>query len=297
MFWKKRKSKAGGGLGSEFEALLQFAADVSSWEALQTDQLKAAAFFRFIQIGKPNPIGQMAMLDPHEAYRVLRQRLTRDDRLDLVNRIIAHAEEDGASFMALAPALTHETDAGVGSTAAVAMAMLHPRKNGDPLTGPKFLLETADQPFVSETARVGILSGLALLGDERVKPLLLGVWRKLKSTESRRILAAASNSMVTTLQIDFLIDWLEHAEEDADIGSVAGAMCRMPSVAMHGRVFEVTRCFPASECDDGDPVDVVNHWSFPEYAEVIRPRLEPIIAAESHPRYIPKVLEYWSAAE
>jgi hypothetical protein len=50
---------------------------------------------------------------------------------------------------------------------------------------------------------------------------------------------------------------------------------------------EVERTFPA------EPIRPLTAWTFPEYLEQIRPRLERPAASEAEPKLIPHLFEYW----
>jgi hypothetical protein len=58
-------------------------------------------------------------------------------------------------------------------------------------------------------------------------------------------------------------------------------------------VIRERRCFPIFDAGDESPVSIDERWSFAEYARIIRPRLEPLIARESEPKDIPSLLQIW----
>jgi hypothetical protein len=56
-------------------------------------------------------------------------------------------------------------------------------------------------------------------------------------------------------------------------------------------VRDIERDFPVVDPDT--PLRVVQTWTFPEYYEAIRPRLERIAQPESEPTYTRYVKQYW----
>ncbi len=116
--------------------------------------------------------------------------------------------------------------------------------------------------------------------------------------DHRSKLAGAFSGFVSRLQVEFLLDWLEHTEDESDVGAIAGALIRMARDSMNGRVADTRRSFPASRAGDDDPVTVAREWSFAEYArDHLAHRLEPLIDRETEPKVLPIVLQEWYYTE
>ena len=275
-------------LGSAFDA------EAQEWESLPGPQLVAAAFVRILDFARtPSDDGFV----PVEAlYRIVVRRLSVEQRLMLESRVCEYICEVPRYALALLVLTLLEPDPRVSSTAVIDFTMVVPRIKGDPLTGPNLLAHDLRSGSLTPGQQRAVLTGLVLLGDERVLPLVRGGWRLLEAPEERRLLAAAASGSVSTLLIEFLLDWLEHTTDERDIGAIAGAMVRMPAISRHGGVVREERTFPASEAEKrGDsPIRYLAMWQFDEYLEVIRPRLEAVIAREPEPKVLPAIIEAWS---
>jgi hypothetical protein len=269
-------------------------AEVREWESLPEPQLLAAAFVRILDFARtPSDDGFV----PVEAlYRIVVRRLSVEQRLMLESRVCEYVSEMPGYALALLVLTLVEPDPRVSSSAVIDFTMVMPRIKGDPLTGPTVLAHDLRSGSLTPGQQRAVLTGLVLLGDERVLPLVRGGWRLLESAEDRRLLAAAASGSVSTLLIEFLLDWLEHTTDERDIGAIAGAMVRMPAISRHGVVVREERTFPASEAENqGEPpIRYLAMWPFDEYLEVIRPRLEAVIAKEPEPKVLPAIIEAWS---
>ena len=293
MFWKRKKSPSTDPASGTNEVVIKALHDPDAWERLTPQQLGIVAFVRLTGYGRTRQSAEVPQIQ--RLYALLIDRLDTSDRLRLEQAICNFIEQGKTTTLALLPFVLSDTDRGVVSTATIDVAMLMHRTQGDPLTGPRFFAERLEDDETPAFRTVGVLSGLILLGDERLLPLVLGRWRLFDSAEDRRQLAAASSGTVSTLLIEFLLDWLEDTTDESDIGAITGALCRMPSIARGGCIIQERRCFPIFDAGDQPPVQLVGKWSFGEYAELIRPRLEPLIARESEPKIIHKILEAWTA--
>jgi len=264
------------------------------WDSLDVETLKMLAFVRFTRNGSNAVKADSA--DLRRLYQVLLQRLTPHERLNLKHKVCEYVREGHTGVYALLPFLEHDSDRAVLSSTTIDWAMLMPRVNGDPLTGPRHLMYLYEYSAANTALRLGIMTGLVLLGDERLLPLIRGRWRDF-ARDDRDRLAASNSGFVMTLQVEFLLDWIESTDSDADIGAIAGAMCRMPGNSGDGHVLRVQRCFPASDASEGDEISLLERWTFAEYATRIEPRLSRLIAKEAHPQVIPEILAAWNAED
>jgi hypothetical protein len=262
------------------------------WDSLDPDTLTLLAFVRFTRNGSSAVKADSA--DLRRLYQVLLQRLSPHERLNLKHKVCQYATEGHTGVYALLPFLEHDSDRTVLSSATIDWAMLMPRVNGDPLTGPRHLMHLYEHSAANTALRLGLMTGLVLLGDERLLPLLKGRWRDF-ARDDRNRLAASSSGFVMTLQIEFLLDWLENTDNHADVGAIAGAMCQMPGISQVGHVLRVQRCFPASDASEGDEISLLERWTFAEYATRIEPRLSSLIAKEAYQQVIPEILAAWNA--
>jgi hypothetical protein len=104
-------------------------------------------------------------------------------------------------------------------------------------------------------------------------------------------LTRATSGYITAGLIDFFLGWLEQTDDPENFGGVLGTMCRMPEIAQEGAVQDIERTFPVVA--SATPIRVLRTWTFPEYYEVIRPRLEGIARRESETHYTRYVEQYW----
>ena len=214
-------------------------------------------------------------------------------RLRMLTRLSDLAEQRKLSANALLPFVFRDTDQAVVSSAALSLAELWPGSESDPVLGIRELASYARNYAErdDEPRAVAILSGLLLLGDRRAIDLLQNCWRWL-SSEGRVRLSHMESGYLHAPLIDWYIDWLADCEQ-SDFGVVAAALTRISQKARGQLIPEVTRVIPAWLADDGNVVRLVQQWTFAEFGERIRPRLEEIARHESEPRLMPAVLEAW----
>ena len=55
--------------------------------------------------------------------------------------------------------------------------------------------------------------------------------------------------------------------------------------------------FPATAAKSGEAVKKLRQWSFPEYAQIIKPQLLRLIEQEPEPKVIPAILASWEATD
>jgi hypothetical protein len=212
-----------------------------------------------------------------------------DERVYLAALVARRAEERALSLNALMPFLFRDPSHSVISTAALEFAQLAEPVNGDPLAGVRYLLEQLPQ-VPEEITKVGIVSGLLLLGDRRVVELLGPCWRDL-SAEGRRQLTHMKSGALHAPVIEWFLDWLEDSE-GGEFGTVAAALARMPSELDQAAVVEIRRAFAGTGTPVQEP-QLIGKWSMDEYAEHLRPRLLRLAANEAPPRIMHEVLKRW----
>jgi len=223
-------------------------------------------------------------------YRVVVERLSVPQRKELVEEVNECVERGLGTVDAFLPFLFQDPDTGIISTAALNFALLGPVEHGDPLTAPRYLKGIADltrHPRV----RVGILTGLLLLGDRRVLPVLHRCWVRLTAEERQRLTQAYSGFVYAGV-VDFFLDWLEDADEET-FGLVAAALAKMPLTAISPKVLDVERVFPAASAGSGPSVRLVGEWPFEEYGRLIEPRFRDLLRRKSEPWVLSQVMAAW----
>jgi hypothetical protein len=272
------------------QQLLSLLRQPDSWPALDPDTL--ATLVQFLCAGHgQSPSGEtLAAIAP--LYRVFRERTTTDFRAAAEQSVVEAVLQGVTSADALVPFIVLDDDVTVISSASLDLAVLQqPDQTIGPFTGPLTLLGRASpESGLAEHTRAGILTGLVLLGDRRLLPWLEGCWRWL-GPQGRETMTRATSGYASAGLIDFFLGWLEQTDDEGDFGGVLGTMCRMPQIVRDGVVKDIERAFPVTASDD--PLRVLQTWTFPEYYEVIRPRLKRIAQRESEPKYTEYVKQYW----
>jgi hypothetical protein len=225
-------------------------------------------------------------------YWHIAERTTIEQRLEVLVELVDGVERFEVGTASLLPFLCADEETSVISTAALHLALLLPLRDGDPLTGPKYIVSGLDS-CDTENSLVGNLQGVLLLGDRRILPLLDRCWERL-GREGRRLLAHSWSGFVYASTIDFLLGWLEVTDDERDYGSIAAALVLCTARQKNSPfVLDVERKFPANSEEDGPPVRFLHQWTFEEYGKIIAPRLKAIAAAETGEKVMPKVLAAW----
>jgi len=266
-----------------------------TWPQLDNEDLRTLALLLFFHYGQT----QDPLLRPRieRLFALIVNRFSANDRLALEQTVAGFVIKKQTGHQALLPFILGESNHHVIATAVIDFTSTVTPDAGDPLSTIKFFLARFTEAPDGSPGKLGILCGLLLLGDERLLPLLKGRWRDLTSEDDRFELAAAMSGFVTTLQIEFLLDWLESTTLESDIGAVAAAMARMPLDSLQSAVLRIERVFPATAAKSGEAVKKLRQWSFPEYAQIIKPRLLRLIEQEPEPKVIPAILASWEATD
>jgi tetratricopeptide (TPR) repeat protein len=153
-----------------------------------------------------------------------------------------------------------------------------------------------EHEHTSETVRISVFSGLLLLGDRRVLPILDRLWGLLGRQGRRRMLYAKSGVAYAST-VDFLLDRLGKERDEGLFGSLAAALCRLPEVTAQGRhpgyVVDVARRLPSSFLESEPTLTLLDAWPIEEYGARIAPRLKELAREESEPKVLPTVMAAW----
>jgi hypothetical protein len=226
-------------------------------------------------------------------YPSFRDKEDESARLHEFYRTVVNAVERGtAGHEAIKVFLLHDDSPALVSTAALDYSVFHPLQGEDPMTGPKAVLKMFAENNVE--CRAGLFKGLMLLGDDRVFGLLRGYRQRLTSEETR-VVCGPGSGFIFASTIEFLIDWLEEAEENEDeavYGFTAAALGNQPRMATVPVVVSGRRRFPV------DPNGEILEEGFEriqieDFAQTIEPRLRAIADREPPPQVMPLVLGAW----
>jgi len=198
--------------------------------------------------------------------------------------------ERGRACWALLPFVVADEDHSVVSTASLNLAVLVPPHDGDPLTGPRLVLDLAfDDHTIARVA--SIAAGVMLLGDARLNPLFEQAWRHLDA-DQRAAVARSHTPFVTAAHVDFLLGRLEHERDPNVLEALSAGLIRLRHGTASTEVFEIERVLPAWR-DSHEPVRLLRRWPISGFGERIRPRLERMAAEQPGAAPIQNVLAAW----
>lgn len=273
------------------EQIVELLEQPDRWSKVDELTLGSLVCFQSLTVGVTADLARLPNMAP--LYTVFAERCDEEFR-EQVEKMVVQSVCQGAGVNALMPFILLDPDLSVISTAALDYAVLcEPTDEDGPFTGPKIMLVFAGREggLKDEYTRAGILTGLVLLGDRRLLPLLDGCWRWLEP-EGRQVLTQATSGNITAGLIEFFLNWLEQTDDESDFGGIVGTLCRMNSYAEEVR--DVERAFPAFSPDYRDgPVRLLRTWTFSEYYRRIKKRLKKIEERESEPKLIPEIARHW----
>ena len=274
----------------DYEASSKLGETPEAWAKLDTTTLKQVLTVKCIEYGvsqEPSRIPKLFAL-----YRHALERLPKEDRLELLTQFSTLTEERGGEgHMGLMMFMAGDNEPSVVSTAALSLSVLFPPKDGNPLSGPEFVVHTLMRPGQDPSTQGAALGGVLLLGDKRLLPLLGAAWDKL-SDEARLALSKSKSGFVAEALVEFWIRCLEKGCSESVFGSVVAAIAKLPAITQVPLVVDVERVFP-SYADLENTMRMIRRTTFADYLEEIRPRLEELEAKESEPALIPHIYEIW----
>lgn len=277
-------------IGRFFGELDDLADRPTEWESIPVGTLKLLLFDRCLGFGRTGDSESLAELT--ELYDAAARRLPARERRGLLSRVTDLVAEGDLSVEALLPFIFGDPSRSIVSAATLNLAQLMPLRSEDPMTGPRYVLRIVQERPQEDERSAAMLAGLVLLGDRRTQPVLRGYWRQL-GPAGRSVLARAWTGLVSACHVEFLLDWLEDADNDADLGSIATNLARMPRAASLSHVMEIHRSFPVNSSLDAPPISVIDEWSFSEFGKKIEPRLRALRGQVLDPGPISDVMRAW----
>lgn len=286
---RPKPSRAKQPSGDYLRQLADLGRDPEAWSRLDPHELLLLAFQQALYLGSGESEAGTGLAG---LYAELVARASVADRMELLDRVSEAVESSSTSVLALMPFLQHEPEAAIVQSAALAFAAHMPLADADPMTGPRTI--AALVPHADDDAvRVGLIAGLLALGDRRVLPVLRGLWRHL-APAARETLTRQSLPFACASTVEFLLDWLEDADEEG-FGVAAAMLARLPADG-GGRVLDLKRRFPAHVDGDESEIEVVGEWTAADYGARIASRLADLERRENEPRVLPAVRAAWSVA-
>lgn len=267
--------------------------DPEAWDDLDDEELKRVIGVKFIEYGSTQDGSRIAGL--FALYRHAMERLDVDERREMLTEFSGMIEQhEGLGHMGLMMFLAADTNPGIRSSAALSLSVLFDPEDGDELAGPRFVIRTLINHDGGAPGQGAALGGVLLLGDKRIMPLLAEVWDEL-SEEAQLEMTAAKSGFVTEGMVEFWLDRLEQGCSEAVFGSAIAAIAKMPVISNVPFVVDIERLLPAYS--GGEPMKLLRRTTFADYLEEIRPRLEALEKAESKPKVVPRIFEFWKDPE
>jgi hypothetical protein len=274
--------------------LERISADPDLWSSVDLETLAAVLRRELIRYGvSMDPL----LVEPlSKLYQISRERLSVEERLELLALVIEFVDDAPSAVNALLPFIFMENDFTIITSASLALAVMLGNAEGESLSGPSYvhaLVEQIEDPVV----QAGLYAGLLLTGDARLYELTDRCWDTV-SAEARLLLASIPTDFPTVFLASFYIDWLESLVEggdDEEFGAVAAALARI--ALNHARIVDVERAFPSWKDDEHPPITFKAEWTIPQFGRRIEPRLRDIMELESEPKIMETVLQYWGISD
>ena len=227
-------------------------------------------------------------------YTQLAQLADVDRRLAILLSLSQNVEANrGFAWQVLTPFIICDEEHKIVSTAAMNLAVLMPTMGEHKLTGPRHVMKYVDIAGYDNPRSASIVSGLLLLGDVFIFPLLHSVWAKF-TPECRHIVASSWSGLTARATVLMLLDYLEREENEAVYGALAGTLGRMALGAHEGKIVDIERSLPAYE---GEPIKVLGVQDVRTFGHGIKGRLEALANKETGERVMPIVLQAWLGDE
>lgn len=258
------------------------------WDGADLDLLWALAVRQLLLYGLAPDERLLAGIG--RLYEVLARRLSVDQRLQISGEVAAVIENKGWPTGALLPIVFYDPEPRLAAWTSAGLAELTLPDDGDPMTGPRRLLELAKTVGDEPVCR-GLLSGILMLGDRRTLPLLRGCWKLLGPEERRKLLYITPGSLCASY-VEFLLGWLEDTEDALDRASICGLLASLAE-AGDQPVMDLRLEYPKGGPQVRLRTRLVKEWPIPAYGRLIEPRLRAMAEAEPEPRFLPEVLQAW----
>ncbi len=244
-----------------------------------------------IEYGRnPSPDNELDLLCLYTYWAGLR---TLRERLRMLVEVTLHVEHDrGITHPALLPFVVADDDHSLVSSAALNLAVLVPLRSGKILTGPRHVLNLAFREYDFSVRTDSIVTGVLLLGDTRVNPLIEQAWPMLDAGQ-REALARAHTPFLTSALIDFLLGRLECEHDPQVLDALAAGLIDLRHSFANTEVFEIERILPVW-FDSKEPMRLLRTWTVEAFGERIRPRLESVTANNPNCAAKQAVLAAWT---
>ena len=279
---------------SNAELISKYGNDPAACSELSDEQLESLLTMKAIAYGlEPDEKSGQVLA---EIYALYAERTDPSDRQTILSQVTEFVEDhEGDGYNALWLFIAVDPDDELRAEAALNLASLIPADDEEPFTGVATVLNYIGQQAAKGRDVTSIFAGILHLGDARLLPMLEATWDKLPEGVQTGV-PNFSPMFASHAVVQFYLRQLERGCEESVFGSICAGLVKLAKNACRTEsgVVDVERAFPAYA--DDDPIEVIEKWTLTEYLEEIRPRLEKLVAAESEPKLLPKVIRVWEAA-
>lgn len=258
------------------------------WDSLSDRDLDLFVHFAISLYGTTGRLELIPKLMP--LYEQYVERIEPSARLNQYEAMRDQVMAGELPCHGLLPYLIMDDELSVVSTATLDYSLLKPLEHGDPLSGPRSVLNLIRQGTVTYPAAA--LGGLVALGDQRVMELLGPMRQELDDADVEAINLCWTGHLYAA-RIEFYLSWLEALVSDNDeqsFGAVAAHLFNLPQCDPDAMVHSIERVFPSTA---DNAITTLESWPLSEYAKRISPRLRAIADKENEPKIMSHVLEAW----
>jgi len=274
--------------------LLQLAANPTVWPSLNNDTIANMVIATSMEYGAcPNA---KHFADSDAIYAEYVRRFAQPDRVRLWMEVAECLSAKSKCLQMIATLLVPmKSDPAyeVVCGATCSLIQLMPVKNGDPLTGPKYVINLILGSNASFKNPGAALAAVLALEDQRVTKLVNHAWWQV-SDQDRTCAARTCKMFAHDGVLDFLLSRLEQGPIDAVFREVANVVCQTPLTARWPYIAFTPVTFP-------DPMNwkglaIVRHqWSFADYLKKMQARLAIIAQRGPVPQaLVQKIIITWS---
>jgi hypothetical protein len=198
-------------LAKDPRAVNSLLGDSEKWPSLSQPELRQLVFEAIAMYGVRNDESLIPSLI--DLYSHWQSRTNVSERLDILQDVEPFVRSSECSTNVLLPFLLEDKSPIVVASATIAFASYQPLSEGDPMTGPRMLLDYFQKGW--SRCRAAIFAGLVQLGDRRVLRLLEAHRGEL-SIDELQILPKTFTGVAQVPVVEFYLDWIEHIDDVAE---------------------------------------------------------------------------------
>lgn len=267
----------------------------TSWTELSDEEFLHLCVGAAIRYGTTLDGGLISVLFP--MFIRLCDDYERDSRLEVLHQLTLLLDKRELHAMALLPLVICDVDRQIVSTATLDLLAYSEVHQSSGL--PYGLVELLELARLKVPRSLGyVLGGLVAYGDSSLR---LSMDTIALHCDNQEIAQAARcwSGFLTHAAIDFWLSICETLQAGSDLGDeaesrlgfAASALVNCVRMTKSPVVVDIVRRIPATAYDS--PIEVRKQWSFRQYANLIKPRLQALADAETGEKIMPVVMREW----